>query len=253
MTFQFQTTELNAHYDAVYDATERRWREICALDKANHIVALLGERASQVGSVLEVGCGTGDVVARLSKLGLGKTFVGVDVIDPGMNNDHVRDQDNLSFVRQTGPHLPFEDGSFDLVFASHVLEHVEDERAFLKEIARVSRRYMYLEVPCELHARTRYSDLQASLDIGHINAYTPESFSLTLATSGLDVLDLRCFDHSVAVHAFHTSTLKGYLKRALRSTLLSVSENLAPKVFTYHCGALCTPPKRDVEGTIRHD
>ena len=106
-------------------------------------------------------------------------------------------------------------------------------------------------------AQTAYRDPVIAEEIenvgGHINAYTPESFSLTLATSGLDVLDLRCFDHSVAVHAFHTSTLKGYLKRALRSTLLSVSENLAPKVFTYHCGALCTPPKRDVEGTIRHD
>ncbi|MFH6783838.1 MULTISPECIES: class I SAM-dependent methyltransferase [Methylobacterium] len=239
MTFQFRTTALNAHYDAVYDATERRWRQVCALDKASHIITLLGDRTSQVGSVLEVGCGTGDVVAQLSKLRIGQAFVGVDVIDPGMNNDHVRDRDNLSFVQQTGPNLPFEDGAFDLVFASHVLEHVEDERAFLKEMARVSRRYLYLEVPCELHARTRYRDLQTSLDIGHINAYTPESFSLTLATSGLDVLDLRCFDHSVAVHAFHTSPLKGYLKRAVRSSLLRMSESLAPKVFTYHCGALC--------------
>ncbi len=241
MGFQFQTTEHNAHYDKVYADTERRWRQVCAIDKADHIAALLGPRAAGIETILEVGCGTGDVLASLSARGVGRSAVGVDVIDPDMNNDHLRGGANLSFVQQTGPSLPFEDRSFDMVFASHVLEHVEDERSFLSEIGRVSRRYVYLEVPCELHARTTHGDLQSSLDIGHINVYTPQSFSLTLATSGLRVIDLRCFDHSVAVHAFHTSRLKGHLKRAVRSSLLSVSQDLAPRVFTYHCGALCEP------------
>lgn len=33
--------------------------------------------------------------------------------------------------------LPFEDGSFDFVFASHVLEHIDDDQAALREIRRV--------------------------------------------------------------------------------------------------------------------
>ncbi len=33
--------------------------------------------------------------------------------------------------------LPFEDGRFDFIFASHVLEHVRDDRAALAEIRRV--------------------------------------------------------------------------------------------------------------------
>jgi SAM-dependent methyltransferase len=33
--------------------------------------------------------------------------------------------------------IPFRSGSFDLVLSSHVLEHIEDERAALDEIARV--------------------------------------------------------------------------------------------------------------------
>ncbi len=33
--------------------------------------------------------------------------------------------------------LPFADGSFDLVICSHVLEHVDDDRAALAELARV--------------------------------------------------------------------------------------------------------------------
>jgi SAM-dependent methyltransferase len=36
--------------------------------------------------------------------------------------------------------LPFRDGTFDLVFASHVLEHIQDDRLALSEVRRVLRR-----------------------------------------------------------------------------------------------------------------
>jgi SAM-dependent methyltransferase len=35
--------------------------------------------------------------------------------------------------------LPFADGSYDFVFASHVLEHIDDDRRALSEIARILR------------------------------------------------------------------------------------------------------------------
>ncbi|NEU14048.1 methyltransferase domain-containing protein [Methylobacterium sp. BTF04] len=240
MTFQFSTPALNTYYDKAYDARECDWREVCAVDKADHIGALLGARRTEVETVVEVGCGTGDVVARLSSLGIGRRLVGIDIVDPALNNARTRHAANVSFLQQTGARLPFDDESTDLVVASHVLEHVECERAFLAELARISRRYLYVEVPCELHLRTRARDLQDTLEIGHINAYTPESFALTLATSGLRIVDIACFDHSLAVHAFHGSRLSGVVKRAVRSGMLRLHAGLAPKLFTYHCGALCT-------------
>ena len=42
--------------------------------------------------------------------------------------------------------LPFKDGEFDFVIASHVLEHVEDSYFFIKELERVSSKG-YIEVP----------------------------------------------------------------------------------------------------------
>lgn len=35
--------------------------------------------------------------------------------------------------------LPFEDGSYDVVYASHVLEHIQDDRQALREVRRVLR------------------------------------------------------------------------------------------------------------------
>jgi len=50
----------------------------------------------------------------------------------------------LRFVQTDGVSLPFEDGEFDVVFSSAVLEHVgsrEQQGRFLRELLRVGRRF----------------------------------------------------------------------------------------------------------------
>lgn len=48
--------------------------------------------------------------------------------------------------------LPFVDGSFDYIIASHVLEHSRDPARFLSELSRVGRRG-YIETPLPLRER----------------------------------------------------------------------------------------------------
>jgi ubiquinone/menaquinone biosynthesis C-methylase UbiE len=159
--------------------------------------------------------------------------VGVDVADPELHSETA-----LELMHYDGEALPFNDNSFDLVYASHVLEHVLEPRKFLAELQRVGN-LVYIEVPCELNLRTSYYSLQATLNIGHINAFTPHSFALMLQTTGLEVLDLKIFDHSIEVHQFNSSRTTARLKAAVRQGLLGVNASLASKIFTYHCGALC--------------
>jgi hypothetical protein len=118
---------------------------------------------------------------------------------------------------------------------------VPDERGFLAEIKRVARELIYIEVPCVLVVRADAAALQRTLDIGHINAYTPDSFVLTLATAGLTVDEIGLFDHSMEVYRHQSGALKGALKRAVRGPLLKASPALAAKLFCYHCGALSRP------------
>jgi ubiquinone/menaquinone biosynthesis C-methylase UbiE len=54
-----------------------------------------------------------------------RTYETADLFSPGV--DH----------RVDLCHLPFESGSYDLVYASHVLEHVQNDRAAIAEIRRI--------------------------------------------------------------------------------------------------------------------
>ena len=52
------------------------------------------------------------------------------------------------FVKLNDKKLPFSDKEFDFVIASHVIEHVEDVRFFIKELERVSfKGYIELTTP----------------------------------------------------------------------------------------------------------
>jgi len=50
------------------------------------------------------------------------------------------------FQRADINHLPFEDKSYDFVYCSHVLEHVDDPKCACEELMRVGKRG-YLETP----------------------------------------------------------------------------------------------------------
>lgn len=93
--------------------------------------ALVPEKAG--GRVLDVGCGVGQVVDRLSKAGL--EAWGVDVSEPNIERARVHCPNCRMY---DGRSLPFPDAHFDSVGALNVLEHVEEPEAFLGELARVT-------------------------------------------------------------------------------------------------------------------
>jgi ubiquinone/menaquinone biosynthesis C-methylase UbiE len=236
----FTVPDLCDLYSREYGESMTRWRMLGAVDKSRNIKRMTADIARPVPSILEVGCGTGAVLRELAASGFASNLTGIDI-------GATRSKDEQTIIGSTlihihgydGVRIPYEDATFDLVYATHVLEHVLDERGFLSELRRVSRQYVYVEVPCELHMRTSYKALQRSLDVGHINSYTPASFALKLETSGLAVRRLKLFDHSYAVERFANAGWKAVIKLVIRKSLLSANATLASRFLTYDCGALC--------------
>jgi SAM-dependent methyltransferase len=82
---------------------------------------------------LDVGCGVGQVVARLTEAGF--EAHGVDVSEP--NIERAR-QFTERCQLYDGKRLPFPDQHFASVGALNVLEHVEEPEAFIGELVRVA-------------------------------------------------------------------------------------------------------------------
>lgn len=83
--------------------------------------------------VLDVGCGVGQVVARLTEAGF--EAHGVDVSEPNIARAR-RFSDRCALY--DGRHLPYPERHFASVGALNVLEHVEEPEAFIRELARVT-------------------------------------------------------------------------------------------------------------------
>src|SRR5947209_9026058 len=82
---------------------------------------------------LDVGCGVGQVEARLTEAGC--EAYGVDVSEP--NIERARKFSNRCQLYD-GKKLPFPDEHFASVGALNVLEHVDEPEAFIRELVRVT-------------------------------------------------------------------------------------------------------------------
>jgi SAM-dependent methyltransferase len=94
------------------------------------------------GSVLDVGCGTGEITERLAAKYPQATFIGIDLEEKHLDHARARCARFGSRVRfQTGDALalPFPDEQFDLVVCRHLLQAVPDASRVLAEIRRVLR------------------------------------------------------------------------------------------------------------------
>src|SRR5947207_4028597 len=91
-------------------------------------------RPAKSGRTLDVGCGVGQVVARLTEAGY--EAYGVDISEP--NIERARKFSNRCQVYD-GKELPFPDQHFASVGALNVLEHVEKPEDFIGELVRVTQ------------------------------------------------------------------------------------------------------------------
>lgn len=122
--------------------------------------------AGQSLRVLDAGCGTGGLMARLAQEP-GAEVYGLDLSRDALAFTRGRGQPRL--VQGDVTALPFADDSFDLVTALDVVEHVEQDEQALAEIRRVLRPggVLLMSVPAypflwsshdaALHHRRRYT------------------------------------------------------------------------------------------------
>ena len=86
------------------------------------------------GRLLDVGCGTGDLVAAARADGLDAMGVEPDAEMAALAGEALATEVTVAGL----PDLPYADDGFDVVTAGFVLNHVDDPRASARELARVA-------------------------------------------------------------------------------------------------------------------
>jgi SAM-dependent methyltransferase len=130
--------------------------------------------------VLDLGCGTGDSVDLFRSVDPAVSWVGADIDDSA--EVAARTRTDADFVTFDGRRLPFDDGSFELVYCKQVLEHVDHPRELVAEAARV------LSPGGHLAGST--SQLEAFHSRSTLN-WTPYGFMKIAEDAGLEVMELR--------------------------------------------------------------
>jgi ubiquinone/menaquinone biosynthesis C-methylase UbiE len=232
-----QSAELQSFYGDYYNDEVAKKRAIAAVQSVDHIQNLCGD---VLGHILDIGAGDGAVLEEIERRSIATSIDAVEISSSGIERIESRKLKTLRSIQSfDGYKLPYTDTSFDTALAIHVLEHVEHERLFLRELARVARR-VYIEVPLEHTFRLKRS-IAFGKPFGHINHYTFDRFLNVLATSGLKPVGSQIFANSLPYEAFVGGKMRGYVKYAIRSGMLAVAPALAPKLFVYLAGALCEP------------
>jgi SAM-dependent methyltransferase len=125
----------HGHHGSVLRA--HRWRT--AVNSAGYLLPKL-----RVGdSILDVGCGPGTITVDLARtVGPGRV-VGIDaeaaVLAEGRALAAERNLDNVEFHEARAESLPYDDGSFDVVHAHQLLQHVAAPATVLEEMGRVCK------------------------------------------------------------------------------------------------------------------
>lgn len=142
---------------------------------------------------LDLGCGNGDFTAVLAQAGA--RVIGCDVARAAVERARTR-HPGLDFrLAPIGGALPLADNSFELVWASEVIEHVADTARWLSEARRVlvPRGRLLLTTPSHGRLRVAAAGIERfSPPLGdHLHLYTRRSLADTLREFGFGDVEVR--------------------------------------------------------------
>lgn len=132
---------------------------------------------SNKDKLLNVGCGTGGTIDMLEQYG---TVDNVDISDDAINFMKQNGYKNITKVKDNK--LPYKDGTYDIVGAFDVLEHIDNQVGALKEWSRVLKKNgaIILTVPAY---QWLWSDHDVSLH--HKRRYTTSRVAKAAKVAGL--------------------------------------------------------------------
>ncbi len=206
---------------------------------------LEGARIGAVETVAEIGCGDGAVLEELGRRGVGREHVGMDISSSAVALAAGR-PGIARAERFDGSRVPAGNRAYDLVLATHALEHVPAPDAFVVELARIARRALVIEVPLERNLSARRPAARAASEAaGHLHDFDRAGVRHMVRRSGWRIVAELLDPLPLAVHAFAAETAaaraKARLKWLIRSGLAASPSVVPARSITLHYAVLAIP------------
>lgn len=167
-------------YDEHYFTARESWRDWRIEARA----LLDGARVSRGAHVLDLGCGSGGLLRLAHTRGV--TGVGVDTLHVAVQLASQRltgaEASVLAFAQiAEDNHLPFHAHTFDALVAQHVVEHITDLDAALREWSRVLKPGGRLALATP---NARYPDPAHFADADHMHIFAPAELRAACTHAG---------------------------------------------------------------------
>jgi SAM-dependent methyltransferase len=166
------------YFERLYAVEERHWWHASRRDLVADQIRIRYPEYSGL-RVLDVGCGTGRMLAELRCFG---SAYGIDLADEPLS--FCRDRGVADVMKASVLELPFEGGCCDIITALDVLEHIEDDRAALRECLRVLRPggRLFAFVPAYQWLWSLQDDVSH-----HFRRYTRTTLRSPVVSAGFDI------------------------------------------------------------------
>jgi len=213
---------------------------------------LLGWAAAKINliprTIVDVGCGNGNLINRISEIYKEATIYGVDLSEEAMTSVKKRYEkhENICFRVGSLDRLPFEDRSIDVLTCTEVLEHTFPETFSnsFSEVGRVLKNggYYLASVPFN-------EEMVLVPCPGCGSIFTPYQH-MTFEISHKDILRLLCHNGLELVafyQSFDRTQPKNRVKRVLKSFLVKGLPVIASRIFPKAgvSGLLARNPRKD--------
>lgn len=213
-----------------YLHTNPTWHVEDSAWKATQVLKLMHRNKLYPKSVVEIGCGAGEILNQLQQRMEDKTieFSGYEIAPDAYKLAQSREKERLHFFQEN---LLETNNQYDLLLMIDVFEHVDDYLGFIKDAGKKAT-YKIYHIPLDMSAFSILTNYPAGArkKVGHLHYFMKDTALETLTDAGQEVIDWFYTPGAFEVNNKGLS-VTGNIIQFLRRVTYKIKPDLAVKAF----------------------